>query len=129
MPFNLNISETDKIVYVTAYDEINLVECVSIVSELAQNPNYRSDFDIVVSLQHTKLTVNVFEAYKIGGFAARFRDSFQGKTAMICQKQDLFLVNIYCVICRTAGIKIESFTNSELAMAYVTGEVEANPSG
>jgi len=127
MPFNINISETDKIVHVTGYDKVSVVECVSTVSELAQNPNYRSDFDIVVSLQHTKLAVKVFEAHKIGVFAARFRDSFQGKTAMICQKKDLFLVNIYCVICRAAGIKIESFTDSELAMAYVTGEVEVNP--
>ena len=123
MAFEFALSARDRRIHVTAHGSIDFPESLAAGDTLTQRPDFRPDFGVYVDLRGIHFLPSAIEIERFGRALARFKESFQGRIAVLVEGTLMFgLARMCCSVAEANGFPMRPFTDPEAAGAWLDGE-------
>jgi len=120
MPFTIDISPKEQIAYITGIGDISVPLCIETTANLVNHPDFQPHYGILLDSRQATNTPTVVETPQLAAVVHEYRDYFQGMTALVVNAKDEIRASTLCRLVRVFGVRMEAYSDTELAMQYLT---------
>jgi hypothetical protein len=126
MPFDVEISKTEHIAYLTATGDIDLPSSLAVAADLVQHPRFHPSYGIIVDLHAARSLPLKEELRGLAFTLGSFRDSLRGRLALVINAKDLKPAALLSTFVSVFGLRMDAFSDHQLAAAYVSRGIGKN---
>ncbi len=120
MAFEFALSDRDRRIQVTARGQVDFRESLAAGVALTKRPDFQPHYGVLVDLREIEFAPKTPEIEHFGRDLARFKESFQGRIAVVVEGQLMFgLARMTCSVADASGFPMRPFTDLEEACAWL----------
>ena len=120
MSFSYTINQSEKIARAVAEGTVNLESCIEIIKRLANDPEFKSEYNIFVDLRNMDYLPSNEELEEIIATLSTLKDVYKSKIALLVEgKIQMFIAKLACLLSKRSGFEIEPFAELEQAEKYL----------
>ncbi len=115
--------DRDRRIQVTARGQVDFRESLAAGVALTKRPDFQPDYNVLVDVREIEFSPSAPEIEDFGRALARFKESFQGRIAVLVEGLLMFgLARMTCSVAEANGFPMRPFTDLEEACAWLEGE-------
>ena len=123
MALEFAVSDRDRRIQVTASGPIDFRESVEAGIALSQRPDFHSQYAVLVDAREVDFTPSATEIEHFGRALARFKESFQGRIAVLVDGTLMFgIARMICSVSEANGFPMRPFVDLDEASAWLEHE-------
>ncbi len=120
MAFEFTLSGRDRRIQVTAHGPMDFRESLAAGVTLTKRPDFQPHYGVLADLREIEFAPSAPEIEHFGRALARFKESFQGRIAVLVKGQLMFgLARMTCSVAEANGFPMRPFTDLEEACAWL----------
>ena len=117
--FDFELVEKDLLCKVIATGEIDFFESVSAMKYVANHPDFKPNYKVLVDLTEMNYHPSYDDLLGIVDSLKLMKDAFRNKIALVTQKKMSIVAKLVTIYCELAGMKMKSFTNFDDAYSWI----------